>query len=182
LYGTTPEGILLGQKVESYLTHPENKKLLEEGHALCAMNPEVGHMLMAYEDVAYAFSITLEYGRLAHTHWNSQPLGNYDQDLNVGVVAPEQMEAGLYSLKMYGYEGLFGIDINPERMPVETAMQISMDALRAANDRINELDHEAILHSIENPESSRGWLEAYLIRARAPHPERLAPLPDLPGR
>lgn len=179
LYGLTPEGVLLGHQVEGMLQNPENRRLLDEGHKLFCMNPEVGHVIMGYEDLPYAFSWPLSEGRLAHTHWNSQPLGNYDQDLNPGVVAPEQMEAGLYTLKMYGYEGLFGIDINPERMPVETAMRISMDALRAANDRINELDHESILHSIENPESSRGWLEAYLIRARAPHPDRLAPLPKL---
>ena len=45
------------------------------------------------------------------------------------------MEAGLYALKMHGYEGYFGIDINPERMPVDVALKNSMDALRAANDR-----------------------------------------------
>ena len=67
----------------------KNKKLLAEGHALVGLNPEVGHMLMGYEDPPYAFSLIMEYGRLAHTHWNSQPLGNYDQDLNVGVISEE---------------------------------------------------------------------------------------------
>ncbi|HEX6925221.1 MAG TPA: TIM barrel protein [Longimicrobiaceae bacterium] len=182
LYGLTPEGVLLGHQVEGMLRNPENRRILDEGHALFAMNPEIGHVIMGYEDLPYALSWPLSEGRLAHTHWNSQPLGNYDQDLNVGVIAPEQMEAGLYTLKMYGYQGYFGIDINPERMPVDVALKNSMDALRAANDRINELDHEAILHSIENPAENRGWLEAYLIRARAPHPDRLAPLPPLSGR
>ena len=102
-------------------------------------------MLMAYEDVPYAFGMVMEYGRLAHSHWNSQPLGNYDQDLNVGVISPESLEAALYTLKMYGYEGWFGLDINPERMPVDVALRNSMDAMRAANDRINSLDHEAII-------------------------------------
>lgn len=177
LYGTTAEGILLGQKVESYLTHPENKELLAEGHALLAMNPEVGHMLMAYEDVPYAFSLILEYGRLAHTHWNSQPLGNYDQDLNVGTVYPEQAEAALYTLKMYGYQGYFGIDINPLRMPVERALINNMDALRAMNDRINSLDHAKIIECTTYPEKHRGYLEALLIRARAPQGAKLSPLP-----
>jgi len=181
LYGTTVEGILLGQKVEALLQHPTNRALLAEGHALCAMNPEVGHMLMAYEDLPYAFSLVLEYGRLAHTHWNSQPLGNYDQDLNVGVVAPEQTEAALYVLKMYGYQGYFGIDINPERMPVEQALRNCMDALRAANDRINSLDHEQVIWATMHPDQARGWLEAYLIRQRALHPDRLPPLPPLRG-
>jgi hypothetical protein len=44
---------------------------------------------------------------------NSQPLGNYDQDLNVGVVNWQDTEALSYALKMVGYRGFFGIDINP---------------------------------------------------------------------
>ncbi|MEA2573882.1 MAG: xylose isomerase [Chloroflexia bacterium] len=179
LYGTTPEGLLLGMKVEALLQTSENRRLLEEGHALCAMNPEIGHMLMAYEDVPYAFSLVLEYGRLAHSHWNSQPLGNYDQDLNVGVLSPESLEAALYVLKMHSYGGWFGLDINPERMPVDVALRNSMDAMRAANDRINGLDHESIVYATEHPDKARGWLEAYLIRARASHPDRLSPLPPV---
>lgn len=179
LHGFTSEGILLGQKVEGMLAHPENRRLLNEGHALFAMNPEAGHMLMGYEDLAYAYGLVMEHGRLAHTHLNSQPLGNYDQDLNVGVVAPEGMEATLFALKMYGYRGWFGIDIHPERMPVETALQINMDALRAMNDRINSLDFESIVYATEHPAKARGWLEAYMVRARAMHPEKLAPLAKL---
>ena len=178
LYGTTAEALLLAEKVEARLQNPENRRLLEEGHALVGLNPEVGHVLMGYEELPYAFSLVMEYGRLAHTHWNSQPLGNYDQDLNVGVISPEQMEAALYVLKMYGYRGYFGIDINPERMPVQQALRNSMDALRAANERINSLDHAKIVECTLNPSRCRGWLEGYLIRARALHPEKL---PELPG-
>ncbi|MGD2146613.1 MAG: TIM barrel protein [Anaerolineae bacterium] len=176
LFGTTAEGVLLAHLVEPLLKSPENRRLLDEGHRLCCLNPEVGHVLMGYEDLAYAYSWPLSEGRLAHTHWNSQPLGNYDQDLNVGVVSPEQTEALLYTLKMHGYDGYFGLDINPERMPVDVALKICMDAIRAANDRINELDHEAILYTQMHPDRTRGWLEAYLVRARASHPERLPPL------
>ena len=86
------------------------------------------------------------------------------------------MEAGLYVLKMHSYTGYFGIDVNPERMPVDVALKNSMDALRAANDRINALDHARIIETTIKPDQTRGRLEAYLIRARAPHPERLAPL------
>jgi len=177
LYGTTSEGLLLCHKVESYLTASQNKRLLKEGHALVTMNPEVGHMLMGYEDPPYSFSLILEYGRLAHTHWNSQPLGNYDQDLNVGVLSPESTEASLYVLKMYGYTGYFGPDLNPERMPVQQALRNCIDALRAANDRINNLDHEKVVTASSNPQKNRGWLEAYLIRQRAPKTISLPPLP-----
>jgi xylose isomerase len=177
IFGTTAEGMLLSHQVEDHLHSPANLALLDEGHALCGLNPEIGHVLMAYEDLPYAYSWPLSEGRLCHMHLNSQPLGNYDQDLNVGVVSPEQFEALLYVLKMHSYKGWFGLDINPERMPVETALKISMDAIRAANDRIEELDHESIAYAVNHPEKARGWLESYLIRARAAHPERLTPLP-----
>jgi len=177
LFPTTAEGVLLAHLVEPLLKHPDNCHLLDQGHTLVGLNPEIGHVLMGYEDLAYAYSWPLSEGRLAHTHWNSQPLGNYDQDLNVGVVSPEQAEALLYTLKMYGYQGYFGLDINPERMPVDVAVKICIDAIRAANDRIEDLDHEAILYAQMHPDEARGWLEAYLVRARASHPDRLPPLP-----
>ncbi len=179
LFGTTPEGVLLGRLVEERLSSDENRRLLKGGHTLMCMNPEVGHVLMGFEDLAYALSWPLSEGRLAHTHWNSQPLGNYDQDLNVGVVSPEQCEAGLYALKMHGYAGYFGIDVNPERMPVDVALRINFDALRAANDRINNLDHGSVVEALAHPAKHRGWLEAYLIRARASRADKLPPLKGL---
>lgn len=179
IYGTTPEGILMAQKTERTLTNAENRGLLEQGHSLVGLNPEVGHVIMGYEDLPYAFSLAMEYGKLAHTHWNSQPLGNYDQDLNVGVVAPEQAEAALYALKMYGYRGYFGIDINPERMPVERALINNIDALRSMNDRINSLDHEKVIAATSRPDRARGYIEALLIRARSGNPGALSPMPEL---
>jgi xylose isomerase len=178
LYGLTPEGVLLGHQVEHMLEADENRRMLDDGHALVAMNPEIGHLMMGYEDLPYALSWPLSEGRLAHTHWNSQPLGNYDQDLNVGVISPEQLEAGLYTLKMHGYREYFGIDVNPERMPVDVALKNSMDALRAANDRVNGLDHARIVEATTRPDKHRGRIEAMLIRARAPHPDRLPPIED----
>ena len=176
LYGTTPEGILLGHQVEAKLRNPVNTKILKDGHALLCMNPEVGHVLMGFEDLPYAFSWPLSEGRLAHSHWNSQPLGNYDQDLNVGVIAPEQLESLVYTLKLHGYRGYFGIDVNPERMSVQTALANSFDAIRAANDRVNSMDHEAIAFSHSHPAKARGWLEAYLIRQRAMGSTKLSEL------
>ena len=178
LYGTTPEGILMAQKVEGLLRAKDNRRMLDEGHAMVGLNPEVGHVLMGCEDLPYAFSLAMEYGKLMHTHWNSQPLGNYDQDLNVGVIAPEQAEAALYVLKMCGYGGYFGIDINPERMPVDRALINCVDALRAMNDRINALDHEKVIWATTHPDKARGMVEALLIRARAPRPDSLSPLPE----
>jgi xylose isomerase len=169
LYGTTPEALLLCERVENALQADANHRLLAQGHALMALNPEIGHMLMGYEDLAYSLSLICEYGRLGHTHWNAQPLGNYDQDLNVGVLGIEQAEAALYVLKMHGYTGYFGLDINPERMPVRRALLNCMDALKAMNAWINQLDHAGIVECVEQPATHRGILEALLIRARWGH-------------
>jgi xylose isomerase len=177
LYGTTPEGLLLGMKIESLLKNRENVKILKSGEPLVGMNPEVGHVLMGFEDLAYSFSLVCEYGRLFHTHWNSQPLGNYDQDQNVGVISPEQAEATLYTLKMHGYQGYFGIDINQERMPVDRALINCMDALKAMNERINKLNHEKVMACIQRPDKNRGVLEALLTRARAPRGAKLSRMP-----
>ena len=179
LYGLTPEGLLLAHQVESQLQHEENRQLLADGHRLLCMNPEIGHLMMGFEDLPYALSWPLSEGRLAHTHWNSQPLGNYDQDLNVGVISPEQLEAGLYTLKMHGYDGLFGIDVNPERMPVDIALKNSIDAMRAANDRVNGFDHAALVEAAMKPDTHRGFVEAYLIRQRAPASSQLPSLVEV---
>jgi len=166
IYRTTADGIIACRDIEARLKNPVNCKLLEEGHALAAMQPEVGHVRMGFEDVPYAFLRVARDGRLVHTHWNSQPLGNYDQDLNVGVVAWEQSEALLYALKMIGYAEFLGIDINPERMPVRKAIEVNYRVLQIMNERVDSLPHERILECYFEPDKHRGELELILADSR----------------
>ena len=173
VYRNTANGILMARNVEALLKAEENRKLLEEGHALVALNPEVGHVLMGHEELAYALASIMREGRLAHTHWNSQPLGNFDQDLNVGVLGIDQTYAALLVLKMYGYEGYFGIDINPERMPVETALILNMNALIAACTRLNEMEYEKIVEAMYDPQNNRGVVEDVVTRSLAPRSAKL---------
>jgi len=165
IYRTTADGILAAQRIEKKLKNSINTSLLEQGHALVALNPEVGHVRMGYEELAAAYSQVAMEGRLAHIHINSQPLGNYDQDLNVGVVEWQQTEALLYALKMVGYQEFFGIDINPERMPVKKAIEINTRALQIMNERIENLPHEKLLECYLNPAENRGEIELILLEA-----------------
>ncbi|MEM2130019.1 MAG: TIM barrel protein [Candidatus Bathyarchaeia archaeon] len=167
IYRNTANGLLMARNIEALLTSKENRRILSEGHALVCLNPEVGHVLMGHEELAYSFASILREGRLAHTHWNSQPLGNYDQDLNVGVLGLDQMYAAMLVLRMYGYKCRFGIDINPERMPVERALVLNINALRAACDRVNQIDCEKLVEAMYNPEQNRGVAEDILTRALA---------------
>jgi xylose isomerase len=162
IYRTTAEGILAAQRIEARLRDPINRNLLDAGHSLVGLNPEIGHVRMGGEDCAAAFSLAGVEGRLAHTHWNSQPLGNYDQDLNIGVVDWQQAEALLFALWQMGYAEWFGIDINPERMPVGKAVEINVTVLRILQERIEALPVERILDCVEDPAAHRGEVEMIL--------------------
>ena len=164
IYRTTAEGILAAQRIERKMKNPVNRQLLEEGHALVCLNPEVGHVKMSFEILPAAFSLVMMDGRLAHTHWNSQPDGNYDQDNNIGVVNPQETEALLYSLWAYGYKEFFGVDINPENMPVQKAVELNILALDKMKERISRLPHEKIVECHLESESHRGELEEILIK------------------
>jgi xylose isomerase len=131
------------------------------------LNPEIGHVRMGFEDVAYAYARVLREGRLAHVHVNSQPLGNFDQDLNAGVVGLETVEALIFVLRLYGYTEYLGIDINPERMPVQVALANNFNAIHLANGIVDNLDHEAVLEHYFNPHERRGDIENLLTMARS---------------
>ena len=68
-------------------------------------NPEIVHVLMAYQDLPFAYDLPLSKGRLTHMHVNSLPLGNYDQDLNVEVISPQRFDALMHVLKTHIYRG-----------------------------------------------------------------------------
>jgi xylose isomerase len=164
IYRTTAEGILAAQRIEEKLKNPVNKKIIASGKVLIGLNPEIGHVKMGFEILPAAYSLTGMEGRLAHTHWNSQPDGNFDQDNNIGVVNPYESEALFYSLWAMGYTGFLGIDINPENMPIEKAVKINLNALNKMKERISRLPHKKIMECHMNPENNRGCLEEILIK------------------
>lgn len=163
IFRTTAEGILAAQRIQALLKNQENLKLIEEGHQLVTLNPEIGHVRMGFENCGAAYSLVGLYGMLAHTHWNSQPLGNYDQDLNVGVVEPSQATALLYVLKMMGYKEYFGIDINPEKMPVQKAVELNINVINSLNGKIEHLPHAEIIDAYLDPVNNRGTMEEILL-------------------
>ena len=177
IYRNTADGILMAQNVDERLQASDNLSLLAEKHTIVGLNPELGHVLMGFEDFPYALSRILRQGRLAHTHWNSQPLGNYDQDLQVGIVSPEQIFAGMYALKMYNYQGYMGIDIFPERIPIRQALINSIDRMKAIAEMTENVDHELVVACMERPDLNRGIIEAHLTRLFHPSSTGLSKMP-----
>jgi len=162
IYRTSADALLLARDIEARLKNPVNRRLLDEGRCLVGMQPEIGHIRMGYEDVPFVFSRICREGRMSHPHFNSQPLGNYDQDLNIGVVEWDQAEAGLLALKMAGFKEFIGIDINPERMPPQKAVKNNIRVLEIMNERIERLPYEKMLDCYYDPEGNRGELEMVL--------------------
>ncbi|HUU28506.1 MAG TPA: xylose isomerase [archaeon] len=167
IWRNTADGLTMARNVEARLSNPLNLRLIQEGHCLVGLNPEIGHVRMGFEDVAFSYSAVMREARLAHTHWNAQPLGNFDQDLNCGVVAPETLEALSFVLRLYGYSGFYGLDINPEKMPVEAALAKCFNAIELANGVVDNIDPEEILEAYHNPHVERGKIEDIITRARA---------------
>jgi xylose isomerase len=167
IYRNTADGLVMAHDVEARLKNPVNRKLLAEGHCLVGFQPEIGHVMMGFEVLPYSYMRLTREGRLQHVHVNSQPLGNYDQDLNVGVVNWQDAEALLYALKMVGYDEYFGLDINPERMPVLEAVRINTRVLQIMNERIDALPHEKLLDCFYRPEANRGGIESILAESYA---------------
>jgi xylose isomerase len=165
IYRTTAEGILASQRIERKMKSKVNRDLVEKGQCLVGLNPEIGHVRMGFEDAGAAYALVGHEGRLAHTHFNSQPLGNYDQDLNVGVVEWHQTEALLYALKIMGYKEFIGIDINPERMPVKKAIEINTKVIKLMNERIESLPHERLIDCYLDPANHRGEIEMIMMES-----------------
>jgi xylose isomerase len=57
------------------------------------------------------------------------------------------------------------LDINPERMPVEKAVEINCMALNKMNERINALPVDKIIDSYFDPENNRGEIEMILVKS-----------------
>lgn len=163
---TTMEGLIFAQNVESRLKEPTNLKLLEMGIPLVQFQPEVGHERMAYQKISKVWSQTA--GRLATSHENDQPEGNFDQDRIPGSIDRNGLDARLYALKQMGFRGYFVLDIMPEETPIEKAVKGAIEEYRGSLARIERLDHQLIIDSLVRPDLHRGDLEIALARAANP--------------
>ena len=109
---------------------------------------DVGHALVAYEDVAESVAILSRAGnKLFHMHFND----NYrlwDDDMIVGSVHTIEYLELLYWLDRVGYEGYLSLDQYPYREEPEQAIAESiawLKALRCIVDRMGPARVKAVL-------------------------------------
>lgn len=101
------------------------------------INLDIGHSLIAKENVEDQLSLILRYGKLYHTHFNDNDQ-QCDADLPPGTVNFIRLVSIVYALDQMKYDGWLGLDLFPYRDDPVKFMRISRDNLRLAY-RVAEL-------------------------------------------
>ncbi len=104
------------------------------------INLDIGHSLIARENVEDQLSLICRYGRLYHTHFNDNDQ-QCDADLPPGSVNFQRLVSVMYVLDEAGYDGWFGLDLFPYRDEPAKFMKISVENLHLAR-RAVELMNE----------------------------------------
>jgi sugar phosphate isomerase/epimerase len=93
------------------------------------MNIDVGHALIARENIEDMFSLVLRAGKLFHTHWDDNDQ-QADMDIPPGCTNFIRMVSILYVLDQQNYSGWFGLDLFPYRDDAIDFMKLSVENLR----------------------------------------------------
>ncbi len=95
------------------------------------INLDVGHSLIAKENIEDQLSLILRYKKLYHTHFNDNDQ-QCDADLPPGTVNFIRLVTIVYVLDQMNYDGWLGLDLFPYRDDPMKFMEISRDNLRLA--------------------------------------------------
>jgi sugar phosphate isomerase/epimerase len=122
------------------------------------MNIDIGHSLIARENVEDQFSLVLRYGKLFHTHWNDNDQ-QADCDIPPGCANFNRLVSVIYVLDQMKYDGWFGLDLFPYRDDSIDFMRLSVENLRFAQ-RVVDLMNQRGAHELrekgtEGPAISR---------------------------
>ncbi|MFO8006331.1 MAG: sugar phosphate isomerase/epimerase family protein [Candidatus Brocadiia bacterium] len=103
------------------------------------INLDIGHSMIAAENLEDQLSLICRYGRLYHTHFNDNDQ-QCDADLPPGTVNFIRLVSAMYVLEQTGYDGWFGLDLFPYRDEPRRFIEISRDNLRRALGVVHLMD------------------------------------------
>ena len=95
------------------------------------INLDIGHSLIAGENVEDQLALICRYRKLYHTHFNDNDQ-QCDADLPPGTVNFIRLVSILYVLDEAGYDGWYGLDLFPYRDRPRKFMELSRDNLNLA--------------------------------------------------
>lgn len=107
------------------------------------VNLDVGHAIMAGENLAEAFALCLRYDKLFHTHWNDN-WGFFDDDLMVGTIDLWGLLEALFWLDEVGYDDWFGLDLFPYREDPVKCIEESINMLKFGFEMLDRVDRDEI--------------------------------------
>jgi xylose isomerase len=102
------------------------------------INLDIGHSLIARENLEDQLSLIGRYRKLYHTHFNDNDQ-QCDADLPPGTVNFTRLVSVLYILDEIGYTGWFGLDLFPYRDAPREFMALSRDNLRMGMEAVRLL-------------------------------------------
>jgi sugar phosphate isomerase/epimerase len=126
---------------------------------------DVGHSLLAYENVAEAVVMLKMYGdKLFHLHFNDN-YRSWDDDMIVGSVHFVEYLELLFWLKETGYSGWYSMDLYPYREHAKEALRESIEFIKGI-DRILILDVMSELREIikeGDATKSTAWVRKLIL-------------------
>lgn len=128
LYGTTGQALTLVHEIDD----PN-----------FGINLDVGHSLIAGENLEDQFALILRYKKLFHTHFDDNDQ-QADVDLPPGTVNFIRLVQCMYVLDEAGYDGWYGLDLFPYRDDPEKFMALSVKNLRLAQAVVDLLNERGI--------------------------------------
>jgi xylose isomerase len=96
------------------------------------INLDIGHSLIAKENLEDQVSLICRYKKLYHTHLNDNDQ-QCDADVPPGTVSFMRLVSFIYVLHQTGYDGWYGLDLFPYRDDPKKFIEISRDNLRLAD-------------------------------------------------
>jgi xylose isomerase len=125
------------------------------------MNLDIGHSLIAMENVEDQLSLICRYGKLFHTHFNDNDQ-QCDADVPPGTVNFIRLVSIMYVLDQNGYDGWYGLDLFPYRDEPRKFIELSRDNLRLAKKVVNLLNENGAAQM--RAEGTHGPEMAELVR------------------
>jgi len=95
------------------------------------LNLDIGHSLIAKENIEDQISLALRYNKLFHTHFDDNDQ-QADCDIPPGTANFIRLVSLIYVLDQQNYEGWFGLDLFPYRDDAVDFMKLSVENLRLA--------------------------------------------------
>lgn len=105
------------------------------------INLDVGHSLIARENIEDQLSLILRYKKLYHTHFNDNDQ-QCDADLPPGTVNFIRLVSIVYVLEQMNYDGWLGLDLFPYRDDPAKFIELSRDNLQLAYKVVEQMKQD----------------------------------------